>query len=56
MDRSKATELGADKIGFFNAQWGTARWPAERVVKKLPVYRKLLKMLPNKVIETRFQM
>ncbi|WP_045136173.1 RsmE family RNA methyltransferase [Lacticaseibacillus paracasei] len=31
----KATELGADKIGFFNAQWGTARWPAERVVKKI---------------------
>ena len=31
----KATELGAAKIGFFNAQWGTARWPAERVAKKM---------------------
>ena len=26
------------------------------LLKKSPVYRKLLKMLPNKVIETRFQM
>jgi len=31
----KATELGAAKIGFFNAQWGTARWPAERIAKKV---------------------
>lgn len=39
----KATELGADKIGFFNAQWGTARWPAERVVKKIARLQEIAK-------------
>ncbi|WP_390409356.1 RsmE family RNA methyltransferase [Lacticaseibacillus jixiensis] len=31
----KATELGAAKIDFANMQWGTAKWPKERVAKKL---------------------
>ena len=31
----KATELGAKQITFFNSQWATARWPKERVAKKL---------------------
>ncbi|MFD1485599.1 RsmE family RNA methyltransferase [Lacticaseibacillus baoqingensis] len=31
----KATELGASQITFFNSQWATAKWKAERVAKKL---------------------
>ncbi len=31
----KATELGATTILFANTQWGTARWHADKVAKKL---------------------
>ena len=46
----KATELGAAKIGFFNAQWGTARWPAERIAKKWIGLQRSPKMRLSKVI------
>lgn len=31
----KATELGVAKLVFYNATWGTARWPGERAAKKV---------------------
>lgn len=37
----KATELGADKIVFFNAEFSVARWDEPKAAKKIPRLQKI---------------